>query len=61
MTLTTLLLYLTVGLAILWVASSLASFVKKKTGNTFLSVVAGLVSAYLLLELALVLAGKLGK
>ena len=53
--------YLSAGLLILWIASVLASFVKKKTNNTFFSVAAGLVSAYLLLEFALILIGKLGK
>ena len=55
----TLLIYLSVGLVIFWLAGVLASFVKKKTGNTFLSVVTLCGSAYLLLELALVLATKL--
>jgi hypothetical protein len=61
MTLLTLLFYLAVGLGVLWPTITLASFVKKKTGNTFLSAVAGLVSAYLLLECALVLVSKLGR
>ena len=56
----TLFVYLLVGLVIFWLASVLASFVKKKTANTFLSAVAWFGSAYLLFELALVLMAKLG-
>ena len=57
----TILFYLSVGLAIFWIAGRLAAFVKKKTGNVFVSVAAGLVCAYLLLECALVLVSRLGR
>ena len=56
-----LLVYLLAGLVILWIASTLAAFVKKKTGNTFFSAVVWAGSAYLLLELALVVLSRLGK
>jgi hypothetical protein len=52
--------YLAVGLVILWIAGALASFVKKKTDNTFLSAVTWFASAYLLFEFSLVLLNKLG-
>ena len=56
-----LLVYLTVGIVILWLAAVLASFVKNKTGNAALSAVAWFVSAYLLFELSLILLNRLGK
>ena len=53
--------YLSVGLVIFWLAGALASFVKKKTANAFLSAVAWFGSAYLLFELALVWIRRLGQ
>ena len=52
--------YLTIGLVILWIAGALASFVKRKTDNTFFSAVTWFASAYLLFEFSLILVGKLG-
>jgi hypothetical protein len=51
-----LMLYLAVGILILWISSTLASFVNKKTDNGVLTAVAWFGSAYLLLELMLLLA-----
>ena len=51
-------LYLTAGVAILWIASTLAAFVNKKTGNLFLAAITWFCSAYLLFELTLLLANK---
>ena len=48
-------LYLIVGVLILCVSSTLASFVNKKTNNGFLCAIAWFGSAYLLFELALIL------
>ena len=53
--LSTLLIYLTLGLVILWISGALASFVNKKTDSGFLSAMAWLGSAYLLFEFTLAL------
>ena len=50
--------YLTVGLVIFLISSTLASFVHKKTDNGFLTAAVWFGSAYLLFELALVLVQK---
>ena len=54
----TLAMYLTTGIAILWIASTLAAFVNKKTDNVVLAAITWFVSAYLLFELTLLLANK---
>ena len=54
----TLAMYLTAGVAILWIASTLAAFVNKKTNNLLIAAITWFCSAYLLLELALLLANK---
>jgi hypothetical protein len=54
-----LLIYLMLAFIILWIASTLASFVNKKTDNGFLTAVAWFGSAYLMLELVLTLAKKM--
>ena len=51
--------YLTVGLIIFFISSTLATVVHRKTDNGFLTAVTWFGSAYLLFELALVLAQKL--
>ena len=49
-----LMLYLTVGIVVLWISSVLAAFVNKKTDNGLLTAITWFGSAYLLLELALI-------
>jgi|GEM_PF-5064684 len=56
----TLTLYLSVGIAILWISSTLAAFVNRKTDNGFLAAVTWVGSVYLLIELTLLLANKYG-
>jgi len=51
-------LYVTAGVLILWIASTLAAFVNKKTDNGFLAAATWFGSAYLLLELTLILANR---
>jgi hypothetical protein len=55
----TLFMYLAGGVLILWLSSTLASFVNKKTDNGLLSAIAWFGSAYLLFELTLALAKRL--
>ena len=52
-------LYLTLGIVVFWLASTLAAFVNKKTNNGLLTAIAWLGSAYLLLELMLTLVKNL--
>jgi len=54
----TLAMYLTAGVAILWIASTLAAFVNKKTNNGLLVAATWFGSVYLLFELTLLLANK---
>ena len=54
----TIALYLTAGIAILWISSTLAAFVNKKTNKLLLAAITWFCSAYLLFELTLLLANK---